>query len=117
MHQIIQKITHRTNTTRYTNTHSGNSRLSARYKEVIKLEQSEEYLRKYYRLQDVRLIFTTLINRSALVDNITFLDFKLRHFKIMNNYHYQQKVIRNPKNKEENNLTASHSLIADKQQL
>ena len=69
-----------------------------------------QFLRKCYRLAEIPYIYTDLITRSALIDDITFLDFKVKNFKIMNNYDYQRKqlVAANSK-KEENNQTASRS--------
>jgi hypothetical protein len=49
-----------------------------------------------------------LISKNSLVGGITFMDFKLKNFIIMNNYAHQLRRI-NCKGKQDSRLTASRS--------
>ena len=54
-------------------------------------------------------MFTDLIKRNALVADITFMDFKLKNFVIMNNYTYQLRRMKFGKERGDENLTGSRS--------
>ena len=57
-------------------------------------------------MNNTQRIFTDLITKSALVNDITFIDFKAKNLKIMSKYGFQhRKLVRRGKNKDELNQT------------
>lgn len=65
-------------------------------------------MKRYHTFEDIRASFTLLIKRSSLTGGITFMDFKLKNFIIMNNYANQLRRIHS-KDKSDTKLTASRS--------
>ena len=66
-------------------------------------------MKKYYDFSHIKHVFTELIRKNALANDITFMDFKLKNYKIMNNYVHQYKRITTCKDDKDQNLTASAS--------
>lgn len=62
----------------------------------------------YVNFEEIRASFTPLIKRNSLKEGITFMDFKLKNFIIMNNYAHQLRRI-TVKDKSDTKLTASRS--------
>jgi hypothetical protein len=50
-------------------------------------------MRKYYHFSDTKAIFTNLIKKNSLVSEMTFVDFKLKNYRIMNKYVSQLRNI------------------------
>jgi hypothetical protein len=65
-------------------------------------------MKRYHSFEDIRATFTGVIKRNSLVGGITFMDFKLKNFIIMNNYAHQLRRIHS-KDKSDTKLTASKS--------
>jgi len=67
-------------------------------------------MRQYYPFSDTTRLFTDLITKNSLVSDITFMDFKLKNFRIMNTYSSQLKQYRDSKCKSDTKVTASSSM-------
>ena len=65
-------------------------------------------MKGYVTFDEIRATFTPLIKRNSLKEGITFMDFKLKNFIIMNNYAHQLRRI-TAKDKSDTKLTASRS--------
>ena len=70
-------------------------------------------MKKYYTFKDITFVFTDLVKKKSLVEDITFVDFKLKNYKIMNNYCKLMKNIHLVKDKSSTKLTASCSLVKE----
>lgn len=71
-------------------------------------------MNKYYTFQETASLFTHLVSRNCLHRDITFVDFKLKNYRIMNSYSQQIRNIHSEKDRSATHLTASCSITRDR---